>query len=610
MKIIPKFQKGGSYSSLFAVYTPVSVQQPQRVSRTSQATDTGSTKSDSQKGQLTEKDLFDMLKDIDGLPNDMQQITSNLLSTFELSNLTGLDSSSLATKYLSSLYKIKQAKFNKDEYEKAYNRAVANESLNDVAITLQGSIIVQDRESNGELKFISPEEYTDNKSKGQYIPVTNSNLLWLRANSPEYVNDFSLLQTIENGIGLNKVNEMIKERLQKLGTSEVSNETFYKKGSAVKGAELLDQMIQLGPEGYYKIKQSLTQTQKSQINAALEYIYSTLPANAKTRLRLETADGSHDQALKLINDYLFQGVSSEQTTDISYVGSEASLNKDKEATELKQNGPIKLLRGLGVKNTITINSGTGYSIQVLANTMPLTDENKKYLGANSTLLQASRGEYGSILQTDNVSMGMKKIDSSNFDKIVLTDGKISSIDFPYVVTDDGTVMPDLSPDTYRKKLQADREIKSKGINLQDQSSISANYQVINQIYTKYGLKPAYNEDGTLADNWTRFGVINAEASNRSLGMGQFDSNSLLQEINDDSVVNNLLKITKEEDFDKNEFYDFNGVDHFYKGTVWIPLDVSYIAATANQDISTSVVNDINLKEQQMAAQKSFTKEKK
>jgi hypothetical protein len=44
-------------------------------------------------------------------------------------------------------------------------------------------------------------------------------------------------------------------------------------------------------------------------------------------------------------------------------------------------------------------------------------------------------------------MGMQKIDQSNFGKIVLTDGKISSIDFPSIVLDDGTVVPDLSQKT-------------------------------------------------------------------------------------------------------------------------------------------------------------------
>ena len=44
---------------------------------------TGDTKTSSKdKGKLTEKDFFTMLKEVNGLPNDMNAIVSNLISTF------------------------------------------------------------------------------------------------------------------------------------------------------------------------------------------------------------------------------------------------------------------------------------------------------------------------------------------------------------------------------------------------------------------------------------------------------------------------------------------------------------------------------------------------
>lgn len=574
MKIIPKFQKGGSYSSLFAVYTPVSVQQPQRVSRTSQATDTGSTKSDSQKGQLTEKDLFDMLKDIDGLPNDMQQITSNLLSTFELSNLTGLDSGSLATKYLSSLYKIKQAKFNKDEYEKAYNRAVANESLNDVAITLQGSIIVQDRESNGELKFISPEEYTDNKSKGQYIPVTNSNLLWLRANSPEYVNDFSLLQTIENGIGLNKVNEMIKERLQKLGTSEVSNETFYKKGSAVKGAELLDQMIQLGPEGYYKIKQSLTQTQKSQINAALEYIYSTLPANAKTRLRLETADGSHDQALRLINDYLLQGVSTKQDTSIDYIGT-----KDSSSSSTGQD-PNK---GFWSQ----VQSGQGgddFMYTILSKNGRMSVQGKFYGTTPGLDSNKSLGDYISssnvghlIKNNKNITFGDTKIDINSFDDVMVSSySGAAVVNLPIKV--DGTVDLDVS------RRYVDVLDKMKQYNLTPGSQEYSDK--FRQLMNENQLGDLVMADGSLNKNrFCKFLILEGYTSekakaiqdNKPVSFKDVQSEYIVPAGDSDELYDMIRAGLSNKD--RGEYDIDSGLfsDDLYKGNIYIPLNTNPIS---------------------------------
>jgi hypothetical protein len=45
-------------------------------------------------------------------------------------------------------------------------------------------------------------------------------LLWLRANSPKLANNNTVLQTVENAIGMEYVNKLIKSALTDLGTSE------------------------------------------------------------------------------------------------------------------------------------------------------------------------------------------------------------------------------------------------------------------------------------------------------------------------------------------------------------------------------------------------------
>lgn len=148
-------------------------------------------------------------------------------------------------------------------------------------------------------------------------------------------------------------------------------------------------------------------------------------------------------------------------------------------------------------------------------------------------------------------------------------------------------MPDLSQQTRVKKEKADALIRQRGINLTDPNSIRQNYATINQIYQDNGLPAAYNADGTLITaGWRRFGVINGKASNKALGMGQFDSNSLLQEDNDDNSVQNYIDITKDENWDTNNFL-WNGVDHLYKGTIWIPVQVNYHSAAANIKMSAN-----------------------
>ena len=107
MNVIPKFQQGGSFDAFFTEYRPIQTQAPRR-SQQREPRGQGSSKGsdDNEKGKLTEKDLFNMIKEIDGLPNEMRALVTNLMNTFQMSNLTGTDINSLATTYLSNLYQL------------------------------------------------------------------------------------------------------------------------------------------------------------------------------------------------------------------------------------------------------------------------------------------------------------------------------------------------------------------------------------------------------------------------------------------------------------------------------------------------------------------------
>jgi hypothetical protein len=68
------------------------------------------------------------------------------------------------------------------------------------------------------IKQVSVKDMLNNEDK--YIPLTNSNLLYLRAWSSEYANKNQILETVSNGIGIAQVDRMIREKLTGLGTSE------------------------------------------------------------------------------------------------------------------------------------------------------------------------------------------------------------------------------------------------------------------------------------------------------------------------------------------------------------------------------------------------------
>ena len=85
----PKYQQGGGFESLFTIYKPIQTETPRRAAAPSRRSESRE-KDDSDKGKLTEKELFSMLKDLDGLPNEMQQLVSSLTNTLRIAKVTGV----------------------------------------------------------------------------------------------------------------------------------------------------------------------------------------------------------------------------------------------------------------------------------------------------------------------------------------------------------------------------------------------------------------------------------------------------------------------------------------------------------------------------------------
>lgn len=617
MKIIPKLQSGGEFKSLFPTYREMITQatQPEKTTkagRTTQAARSSSDEDDS-KGKLTEKDLFNMVKDIDGLPNEMQSIMTDLMETFNIKKLLGESQFDIYSTYLQTLYKMRTAIGNKKQYDEAYKSATTAGATMEPAITGDGKLLVQ--KENGNIQKVSLEDYMENKdSYGQALTV--SNLLNLRAYSPEFAYNYSTIDIVNNSMGYTTFQKLIKEAVTTLGSNSVTQGGVFDGQEAVKGLEVLKSLqykvkpgTPITPDELYKYK-IIDKNQKNQINALTSYILALLPENAKVwaALKLGT-DDKVKATTSLITTYLSasENVDKEVFMEPAKSSKESNENEKDSADTIPQNIAIKWLRGLGVQESFVINPGTNYATIALSNTLPITDSSGNYIGSNSLLQQVTQGDYAGILDFNNASMGMNRIDSTNFGKVVLTDGKISSVDFPFIQLSDGTIVPDLSPKTAQAKLYADRDIKKLGVDLSNPASISANYKAINDIYTKYGLQPAYNPDGTPTNNWMRFGVINASASNNTLGMDQSDSTELLQTIIDDTIVDNLIQITKEENYDRNRW---GGVDHFYRGTLWIPVKRSYIAASANSNMKTNQIQEIITRENALEASKMLTKEKK
>jgi hypothetical protein len=74
----------------------------------------------------------------------------------------------------------------------------------------------------GKLKELSIEE----ARSGKYRLLTNSEVLDLNGTNASFMFDTTLLKIVENGIGMEKVNELIKNASMSLGTSEAQQSGY------------------------------------------------------------------------------------------------------------------------------------------------------------------------------------------------------------------------------------------------------------------------------------------------------------------------------------------------------------------------------------------------
>lgn len=620
MKIIPKKQKGGFFSSFFSTYTPVNPPSFGRSSGASAGTSSGGGGggSDSESGRISEKDLFTMLKDIDGLPNEIDSIVKKISYLYN----TTTSSRSLATMYASVIGEVKKAKFNKSEFDNAYNLVKEKEGLNEFAITESGQLLAYNRDS--ELVTVDIKEYMQNKS--DYQPITNSNLLWLRSHDPQFRSNNKILEIVSNGIGITQVAKYIKDALPTLEENVRSQEGLTaKQGDKIaKGLAVLDKASDyiteqgMTVDGLYKTK-IITKEQHQQAQAALNYIYSMLPENAKAVLQLHSGNSKNPEkgALQVISQLITASTgstietSAEFLPDLNIDGSKKLSEKDlldiekakvdllKAQKELasgssdlekdKLSVAEQWYRGYGYGEMFRINDGTNFAFDVYSTTMPIVEKDGTPIEAGSSFAKLQSTQYGGLLQLNKATMGGAKIGEHARDQVILANNEIRSIDYPT----DASGNPDFSEKTISQYKQFQAKVKNAGINLSDPNSVKQNAGKINAILRECNLNAAYDAEGNLVQgNWKRFGVVEVVAPDNALS-GDVNL-KILKEITDQKTIDSWKKKIEKSmdgklDFDDNNWWSWleGNYNRMLQGTVWMPLNENSFnaAAGSGKDIS-------------------------
>ena len=560
---IKMFQQGGGGIPAFNYYTPIT---PQGASTEVTTGD----KSGKDKDDIGIKDILDLIKGLEGLPSDIQQLTNEFSRFFQFSN-SGVSPSMLASRYLTAVGKIATAKFNKGYYDQVYEDQEANGGLNEVAITNNGQLIVQNK--NGELTTVNVNDYLENKS--EYSPVTNSNLLYLRAHNKAFDNGF--LTAAENGIGLQSVHDMLDKFVQNLGTNEarIGGYSSTKKQQILEAFQTLEQLSAQGVDisgittidGLYK-SDIVTKSQAEQIQQALAYSYQMLPDNAKTLLQYKSNGKPLDLIMNLILQQSSSYIQFDPTLKANLDGS--GLDGNNAEDKIKQNTVQQWIRGFGNQVQYQMNNGTMDGISIWGNELPVVTSEGKPL-PNGTLQELAESQYSGVLDLNHISIGDCAIKKLDLNKVIF-DGQAQRMDLPINPLDPNK--PDL--DMLNRLSEAQTEIRENNI---------TNYQEINKIYQDHQLPFMYNPDGTLnVQHWKTFLVVNGTATDTAI-QGDASTSVFLKEIKDRdyerSAVQFLKTKDKNFDYDSSAFLGIQGTkNHMYEGNIFIPININYFNAGA------------------------------
>ena len=586
-----KFQYGGV--APFTIYRPLGVGGESSYAQ-SNTSSSGSGKSEK---DTAAKDKLDMIKElfksIKGLPVDVAKVYQDIMGTLNKAKAFGeeLSTDDLASMYLSSMQKMAQLKYSEDAYEKAKALATQNEALNEIAVGTSGEMVFQNL-NTGEYKIgtIGSKMFKDK----EWNPLTNDQILELRAKSPNMVFNDQMFNIVNNGVGLNKISAEIKSLAAGLTTTDRKIEGISEvQNNRVKAGLQILAGVQGTPDGYYKVTQN-SKDSRANVDAALNYIYSVLPTNYKTILAIHS--GSEENSKGLILKYLTSQAHNSYEESISPLTGKASdKDNSKEGSEgLKLDAATALVTGKGYKAEIELNPGSNYAVKALGRFSEFQKKSGENMGAGTTMQEATESTIKGNLDWNKATIGGSRIISTAYNQIILNNGEVAGIDLP--------VDPS-NPDAPNFEMLKQLENLDKQLKLNNIEDSEQNWKKVNEICDKIGIPHKYDSTGKLNQaQWKRFAAFQVTTPDTALVNKNviLDMVGIASEEERDLYNNFIQNKTNNKNFELSDtFLGFGHRDELYKGTVFVPIKESIVASaiSGGQNIYMNQATDLELREQ-------------
>ena len=236
------YQDGGGL-----IYTPFLPGQAEAQSATSSSKK--SEDAEDSKLDPLDKELLSLMKDQNLLPSEIQMIYNKLIqfqkSSQRLSALPGGTNSyrSVMPGMLKIMNLVSQAKYNKATDDEIVKQMMKENAGNEFALDGYGRMYVLNEE--GKIKKVKISDFDSEK----HSPLSNSQLLYYREQSPELAFDGSVYDDMRNMVGMTSVSTEIHRIIKEFGTQESSR--YLSKDAAQAFLEMN------APDGMYKLEQKV-----------------------------------------------------------------------------------------------------------------------------------------------------------------------------------------------------------------------------------------------------------------------------------------------------------------------------------------------------------------
>lgn len=412
--------------------------------------------------QLLSKDIIKELME-KGLSNDVDAFLSQL-NQIKRTSINPRQAEQVLIRQYQDINKIVN---NKISLQEAVARADKNSGLNEVAITTTGQILVENIET-GKIDQVSAAQLKDNREILR--PLTNSELVHKRQTDPSLAFNTSIASVIGNGVGPDMITKYILELAQKVGSSKQTSEGYVNKKEQ-NIAEGFKALLEGGVDGIYKVT-SKTEDSTSQVNQALNYVYSMLPQNMKNYLRATSAAQGIDPekgSAQLIQSMFASTMKFDNEEKVSFESGQTKLlngeSEDGSGQGINLDQSALIVSGRGTPRPYSLNPGTDHMFTIEGEyyqTPYLKDG--EALNRSTTLKNLIQNTtVGKAINPGSVYLGDKKISEAEFDRVVYNneDGFMTTF-LPYKLDGEGQKVVDLLVLEEISKAKKDIELKGGG----------------------------------------------------------------------------------------------------------------------------------------------------